>query len=89
MNDRIWSHLDPATRQTVHRSVLRLAVVLVLAGVSEDFIAAFWLFALVTAVICGLQALMRGEKLFAPSLNHWDEAFVFLLVGHTAYMLAV
>lgn len=88
MNDQIWSHLDPATRQAVYRSVLRLAVVIVLAGVSKEFMSAFWLFALATSVICALQALARGEMLFAPSLNHWDEAFVFLFLGHAAYMLA-
>lgn len=89
MNDRIWSHIDTATRHTVHRSVLRLAVILVLAGVSNEFITAFWFFALVTSIICALQALARNEKFFAPSLNHWDEALVFLFLGHMAYMLVM
>jgi ABC-type microcin C transport system permease subunit YejB len=89
MNEQIWSRLDPATRHTIHRSVLRLAVVIVLAGVSKEFMSAFWLFALATSVICGIQALARSEKFFAASLNHWDEALVFLFFGHTAYMLAM
>ena len=88
MNGISWSHIDPASRVCVLRCVLRLVLVLGLSVFSTDFVAAFWLFSLLSAIICGLYGASVSEKLFAPSLNHWDEAFVFLLISQLTHRLA-
>lgn len=88
MKDQIWRRLDPTTRQTVQRSVIRLAAIVIFAQIGDDFLLGFWLFAFISAAICAVQAVRLGETPFGPRLNYWDELWVFVFLGHAAYMLA-
>ena len=87
MKDPIGRHFDQVSRHTVFRGGGRLLIVVIFAGLSRDFPTAFWLFALVTSVICSMQALQHREQWFGPSFNRWDEALFFLFVALVSGML--
>lgn len=85
MDDLTWRRIDAVSRISVQRCIIRFVLILVVSSFSSDFITSFWLFSLLSAVICGAYGASASEKLFGPSLNHWDEALVFLFLSQVVY----
>lgn len=75
--------LDPAARRAPERFALKLVTLLVfaLAEAPRGFRRALGQLSLLTAVISGLLGAFDRERPAAPSLNHWDEAAMFLGPG--------
>jgi hypothetical protein len=75
--------LDPASRHALERCALKLAILLTFAlvplpwGLHPSLVR----LALLFAALSGLLAWVNQERLDAASLNHWDEAAVFLGTG--------
>ena len=72
--------LDPASRHALERCALKLAFLLAFALVPLPWEPRPSLvqLALLFAALNGLLAWVNRERLDAASLNHWDEAAVFL-----------
>jgi hypothetical protein len=75
--------------QTVFRFLLRGALLVVIAGVSnQSFGLAFSKLLLLVGVFCAVVAALKQEPLFGPALTHWDEAAVFVILGRLVFALA-
>jgi hypothetical protein len=72
--------LDPASRHALERCALKLAFLLTFALVPLPWgpRPSLVQLALLLAALNGLLAWVNRERLDAASLNHWDEAAVFL-----------
>ncbi|WP_316231012.1 hypothetical protein [Bradyrhizobium sp. SZCCHNR1051] len=74
----------PAARVLV-RFLLRTAILILFAtfgsiGFGRSLAALLWM----TTILCAVLAMLRRERVFAASLNHWDE-----MIGYTALYCAV
>ncbi|BAM91954.1 hypothetical protein S58_59770 [Bradyrhizobium oligotrophicum S58] len=74
----------PAARVLV-RFLLRIAILILFAafgsiGFGRSLAALLWM----TTILCAVLAMLRRERAFAASLNHWDE-----MIGYTALHCAV
>jgi hypothetical protein len=75
--------------QTVFRFLLRVALLVVIANLSnQNFGQAFSKLLLLVGVFCAVVAVLKQEPLFGPVLTHWDEAAVFAILGRLALALA-
>ncbi|NPU11426.1 hypothetical protein HL666_11710 [Bradyrhizobium sp. 83002] len=74
----------PAARVLL-RFLLRMAILVAFAtfggiGFGRSLAALLWM----TTILCAVLAVLRRERVFAASLNHWDE-----MIGYTALCCAV
>ncbi|WP_315775898.1 hypothetical protein [Bradyrhizobium sp. SZCCHNR1047] len=74
----------PAARVLL-RFLLRMLVLILFAafgsiGFGLSLAALLWM----TTILCAVLATLRRERVFAASLNHWDE-----MIGYTALYCAV
>jgi hypothetical protein len=71
---------DPLSQQTCRRLLVSLALLIFWAMVLSP--QGFWVgvavMSGVSASIAAIFALLRRERLLAPSLNYWDEAMAFV-----------
>ena len=71
---------DPLSQQTCRRLFVSLALLTLWAKMLSP--QAFWVGVAVMSGVCALIAatfaLLRRERLLAPSLNYWDEAMAFV-----------
>jgi hypothetical protein len=85
MLDRIFTSLDPASRLTVKRVAVTLAVAAVLAlfAKSGQRLSVFLGLAGLAVFVTAALAMRARQRFNASELNHWDEVafYVFVIVA--------
>ena len=82
-------NLDPVSGVTLGRFTGRLLLVGIYAAfvVRTSGSGAFATMFALAAFLCSVMALLKHERFLAPSLNHWDEMFVFAALSALAHAL--
>jgi hypothetical protein len=71
------------SRQALTRIVLRLVLLTAFASFgSQGFGNTLAALLTLSAIFCGIVALMRRESIFCRDLTHWDEAAIYAVLGH-------
>ncbi len=81
---RLLDRLDPISQQTIHRVLLRVAMVIGVAVLieSDNRLLLLELILSTLAIAAGVVAVIRGDSMRDPALNYWDEMMAFLGVKH-------
>jgi hypothetical protein len=71
-----------SSMRVVLRFCVRLALLAALAAIARGgFRSSFPIFLIAGGTFCALWAAFHREQLFSPSLTHWDEAALFVILG--------
>jgi len=81
MLNRLYSALDPASRLTIKRIAVTLAVAIVLSLFAEPYYRLSFFVGLcgLAVFVSGVMAMWGKQRLNAPELNHWDETTFFAM----------
>lgn len=83
-----WKGIDSASRNTARRFLIKLVAIFLLAaagaGTPYGFAKVFTTLLLLCALLSCVIALFHRYSLYAPVLNHWDEALVFFMLFYLA-----
>jgi hypothetical protein len=91
-SDGAMAALDPASRLRLRGFALKLSLLavctLAFAGQGGRLFATASLFCVWYSIFAGIAALMRRERIGAPTLNGWDEMLAFDALALLARVLA-
>jgi hypothetical protein len=87
MPDSIKLDDRASSMRTLKRFGMRAAIMLAFCAASAAPLGRIGLLAGMFALMCALFSVLLKERLAGPSLNHWDEAFAFLMISHGAHIL--
>jgi hypothetical protein len=79
------SAVSGSSARVALRFCVRLAILAALAAIGHaGFRSSFPIFLIAGGAFCAVWAALHREQLFSPSLTHWDEAAVFVMLGKLA-----
>jgi hypothetical protein len=80
--------LSSTSGRVALRFCVRLALLIALAGLAHaGFRTALPGFLITAGIFCACWALFSREPLFAPTLTHWDEAALLVVLGKIAFVV--
>jgi hypothetical protein len=79
----------PDSRQVLFRTLFRVLVLIAFASLGRHgFGKTFATLLAMSAIFCGIVAVMRREAPFGPVLTHFDEGAIYAALSHVSAALS-